>query len=186
MLLPCVFLCFSGSAQIARQLSVSILKESTAFPFTRFLPVHPGGELMLTISRQENQKSISGWNLALGGFHHQKIANAFYLRGEYAYRPIVRSIFTVDLIGYAGYMHTFYPGELYQRNPQNGAFEKIRHAGRPHALAGIGIGLTLVKTKHIQPFIRQEFAIESPFANGIPVMIHSFLKLGLSFSLKPA
>lgn len=183
LLISLLLLGFSSSAQIAKRFSVAVLKESTAFPFTRLLPIHPGGEVVVTIAEHSRQKSISNWNVALGGFHHKNIANAFYLRGEYAYRPIIKSLFTLDMIGYAGYMHTFYPVEIYELNSQSGEFEKITQIGRPHALAGMGIGVTLIKTEKIQPFIRQEFAIESPFANGIPVMIHSFLKLGISFPL---
>jgi len=181
-----IFICFYGSvvqAQTVKGISLSLMKESTAFPFTRFLPVHPGGEIGVTLGEKIREKSITNWNLGIGGFHHKNIANAFYLKGEFQYRPIIKSILTLDMIGNLGYMHTFYPGEVYELNEQTGDFEKITQYGRPHVLAGVGIGVTFIKSKKVHPFIRQELAIESPFANGIPVMIYSFLKLGISYQL---
>ena len=173
----------SSKAQLVERISVAGSKESTAFPFTRISPFHPGGEIVATLSEKIKEKSIISWNLAIGGFHHKKIANAFYLKGEYHYRPIIKSTLTIDIIGNLGYMHTFYPGEVYELNKHTGDFEKITQYGRPHVLVGVGIGLTYIKSKKVHPFIRQELAIESPFANGIPVMIHSFVKLGLSYQL---
>jgi hypothetical protein len=80
-------------------------------------------------------------------------------------------------------MHTFYPGEVYELNENNGEFEKINQKGRPHLLAGVGVGITYLKNKRWQPFIRQDLSIETPFINGIPVMIHSFLKMGINYKL---
>lgn len=170
-------------SQVVKQVSVSVFKESTAFPFTRFFPIHPGGEIGITLVEKTREKSTVNWNLAIGGFHHKNIANAFYLRGEYAWRPIVKSTVTIDFMGNLGYMHTFYPGEVYELNSKNGEFEKIDQIGRPHAIAGVGLGITYIRGKRMHPFLRQEIAVESPFANGIPVMIHSFLKFGVSFQL---
>tara|TARA_R110001599_G_scaffold84130_1_gene226549 strand:+ start:36550 stop:37125 length:576 start_codon:yes stop_codon:yes gene_type:complete len=173
----------SSKAQLIERISLAGSKESTALPFTRSLPIHPGGEIVLTFNEKKREKSITSWNLGIGGFHHKKIANAFYLKGEYHYRPIIKSTLTIDIVGNLGYMHTFYPGEVYELNKHTGDFEKITQYGRPHVLAGVGIGITYIKSENIHPFIRQELAIESPFANGIPVMIHSFVKIGISYQL---
>lgn len=184
LLLIC-FLSFSAiaSAQSVTQISVSLLKESTSFPFTRFYPIHPGGEIGITFMEKKREKSITNFNANVGGFYHKRIQNAFYLRGEYAYRPIIKSLLTIDFIANAGYMHTFYPGEVYELNNDSGEFEKIKQTGRAHFLGGAGIGISYIKGEKIQPFLRQEMTIESPFANGIPIMIHSMLKLGINIQL---
>lgn len=160
-----VILTFSGVnclAQLVKQVSLTVLKESTAFPFTRILPIHPGGEIGLTFKEGKKEKSISNWSLIIGGFHHENIANAFYMKGEYQYRSIITSFLTLDMIGNIGYMHTFYPGDLYELKQETGDFEMITQFGRPHALIGIGVGITLIKNGKVQPFIRQALAIESP------------------------
>lgn len=180
------FFCLSSfvKAQSIKQVSVSVLKESTAFPFTRFFPIHPGVEIGVTLMEKQHEKSIRNFNVNLGGFHHKHIANAFYLKGEYAFRPIIKSLLSIDFIGNAGYMHTFYPSEVYELNTNSGEFEKITQYGRPHFTGGLGLGITYLKGKKIHPFLRQELIIQSPFANGIPVMVHSILKFGINIQLQ--
>lgn len=180
----CLLLCVSlAYSQKVKSISFMVYNESTALPFTRLLPINPGGEIGICLVEKITDKSIINWNLGLGGFYHKNIVNAFYLKGEFQYRPIIKSLFTFDLIGNIGYMHTFYPGEVYELNEKTGDLEKITQFGRPHVLAGLGMGVTYIRSKKVHPFIRQEFLIESPFANGIPAMAHSFLKIGVLCSL---
>ena len=166
--------------QLIKQASLSVVNENIAFPFTTYTPLHPGIEAGLTFWQKEKAHSIQQLNANLGYFFHERIEHAYYLNGTYMYRVKVKGFLSIDLAAFAGYMHTFYPGNLYEINSESGEISRVQQFGRPHAMAGIGLGLTYRNSSRFEPFIRQEMSVETPFANGIPVMIHSFLKLGLN------
>ncbi len=180
LLLFLVLFASAAEAQSPNKITLAAYGESLAFPFTNITPFHPGGEIGITLKEKKRGRTIRNVNTYAGFFHHERVENAIYLRGEYAYRPIIKSAFTVDMLGSLGYMHTFYPGEIYELNEASGDYEKARQSGRSHALASVGLGITYIKGRHVEPFVRQEMAVESPFANGIPVIIHSFLKVGVN------
>lgn len=166
--------------QTIKGVSIAAMNEEISFPFTRFTPIHPGVEVGITFREVEKEKSIRNLNLNVGFYHHEKIENGIYLRGEYQFRPKLGSLLTFDLSGSLGYLHTFFPGEIYEMNESSYEFEKVNQSGRSHLTGALGMGFTLVKTEKIQPFIRQELMVETPFASGVPVIIHSFLKLGVN------
>lgn len=180
MLLACIQ---TSYAQGIKAVSVAVNNESFAFPFTSFSPIHPGVEVGMTFIENHGKNTIKNFNVNLGFYHHERLENAIYLRGEYQFRPTIKSTISIDLIGSLGYMHSFYPGEVYEINDQTGEAEKVSQVGRAHAMAGIGIGVSYIKHKVFEPFIRQEMNINSPFAYRVPVIVHSFLKLGLNIKL---
>lgn len=181
--LLCLWLASAVKAQTIKQLSVAATTESIAFPFTRYLPIHPGAEIGATFKQTDKEKSTRQWNSYLGFFYHERLETGFYLRGEYLHRFNLLKHLGVEALGSLGYLHTFYPNELYVQNEETGKYEKVNQVGRPHALATIGIGLTYTSNSPVEPFIRQETGIETPFGEGFPVIVHSFLKLGLNFKL---
>lgn len=170
-------------AQQKGDLSFSLMDESIAFPLTRLTPLHPGAEIGYTLY-VKGEGNVQTFNIYLGGYHHEQVENGFYLRAEQGHHFRVIDNVTTDLFYGLGYLHTFYPGELYEINPDTGEFEKASQLGRPHVLASVGVGFTWVNDSFIEPFVRQDLTLESPFANGIPVIIHSFLKVGLTFKLQ--
>ena len=169
--------------QSVQTISLSLNHESIAFPFTRFVPVHPGVEIGLTLKEVEKPSSIRNLNINAGFYHHRRLENGLYVRGEYAFRPRVKSFMTIDLLGNLGYLYSFYPGELYEQDPQSGEFEKLPQIGRSHFIGSMGVGATLLSGKKIQPFFRQELVVVTPFANGIPLILHSFFKIGINIQL---
>ncbi len=169
--------------QNIERISVSVINESIAFPFTRFIPVHPGFEVGVTLKETQKEKSIRNLNLSAGYFHHARVESGVFIRGEYLFRPVIKSVMTLDLSTSLGYLHSFYPGELYSLDEESGEFNKIKQWGRPHLIGGLGIGATWIKPEKVKPFVRQEFIVETPFANGVPVIVHSFLKLGVIIKL---
>lgn len=172
-----------GYSQMFEQFSVSFNSEAIGFPFTNYSPIHPGIEITGTIRKNERAKSIRYINVKAGFFHHRRLENAFYLGGEYQYsQTLFKNKVSVDLPVGLGYLHTFYPGELYEQN-ENGEFEAINQWGRSHLYANLGIGLTYLSDNKIQPFVRQELFLETPFANGIPIIPHSLLKIGVQVKL---
>jgi len=183
----CTLLVHSGSqalfGQMNKQLSLTAMNESIAFPFTSYSEFHPGVELGVSIHTSEKEHSIRQLNVYVGWFLHQYIESSFFLRGEYSYKLKLGEAFTAGFYGGAGYMHTFYPGTLYEIDENTGEMIPLSQLGRPRALISAGLQLSYRTAVGIEPFVKQEFSIETPFANGIPLMPHSFLKLGININL---
>ena len=70
--------------QINRQLSITAINESIAFPFTSYSEFHPGLELGISIRSREKEHSIRQLSAYAGWFLHQHIESGFFLRGEYS------------------------------------------------------------------------------------------------------
>ena len=170
-------------AQTVKGVSTAVFNESTAFPFTRFIPIHPGAEIGLTFRNVEKEKSIRQINAYIGGYYHRKLTAGFYLRAEYLHSLVIKEVFAFDFLMGLGYAHTFYPGEIYSQNAETSNFEKVNQKGRPHLILPVGIGISIPNKSKITPFLRQEMMIETPFANGIPVMVHSMLKVGIHIQI---
>lgn len=183
----CTLLAHTGPkaifGKINRQLSLAAINESIAFPFSSYSEFHPGFELGYSIRSNEKEHSIRQLNVYAGWFLHQYVENGFFLRGEYSYKLKLGEAFTAGIYGGAGYLHTFYPGTLYQIDEFTGEINSVRQFGRPRVMISAGLQLSYRSKAGIEPFLKQEFAVESPFANGTPVMPHSFLKLGMNINL---
>jgi len=165
------------------QAAISLNSEAIGLPFTNYSPIHPGMEIVGTLRKNEQDKSIQYLNLKAGFFYHQRLETAIYLGGEYQYsRKLFRQKLSVDLPVGLGYLHSFYPGEIYEQN-ENGDFEVVNQLGRAHVYLNLGVGLTYLSASKVQPFVRQELLLEAPFANGIPAIPHSLLKIGIQINL---
>ncbi len=172
-----------GEAQQLDRFSIAATSEAIGLPFTNYLPYHPGIEFKLGLLLKETRHNIQHFNTTLGMYLHRRLETGIYMGGEYQYTQKLFSqklglTFPVGL----GYSHTFYPGELYQQ-VENGDFEQVFQFGRPHFYVNGGVGLIYLGSKKIQPFIQQIMFVKTPFANGIPVMIHSFLKIGIHIKI---
>ncbi len=183
----CLLLGLAGSrgllAQENKQLSLTVMNESIAFPFTGLVEFHPGFEVGVPLLSNEKGISTSQINAYVGWFLHKHIENSFYLRAEYMHTFKIGSVFRAGMYGGAGYMHAFYHGTLLEIDPESGAISGTRQYGRPRALVSTGIMISAETKKGINPFIKQEFSVETPFANGVPIMPHSFLKLGFTLNI---
>ncbi|MEM6806720.1 MAG: hypothetical protein AAF696_35290 [Bacteroidota bacterium] len=179
-----LFSCLSsGYSQRFKQLSASLNSEAIGLPFSNYSPIHPGIEISGTLKKNDRAKSIRYWHAKAGFFQHERLANAIYLGGEYQYsQKLFKERMSLDLPLGLGYLHTFYPGEIYEQN-EAGDFESINQVGRAHLYLNLGIGLTYLGSSSVQPFIRQELMLQTPFANGIPVIPHSLLKFGIQIKL---
>ncbi len=165
------------------QISVAATTKAIGLPFTNYLPYHPGLELRATLRTKTTNKKTQRYNVNLGAFFHRRLQTGFYIGGEFQYtRKLFRQAIGLDLPIGVGYLHTFYPNELYEQTV-NGDFEVVSQLGRPHAYINLGIGISYLKPKKVQPFIRQELFVQTPFANGIPVVPHSFFKIGINLKL---
>jgi hypothetical protein len=171
------------AAQSNKQISFAFMNENIHYKAKGFNNFNPGAEIGFALKKKDKKYFFNEFNIYVGGFYHKKVETAFYLRGDYAFGIKLQDVLAVDLHGGLGYMHTFYPGHLYEQN-NTGDFKKINQTGRSHAIVNVGIGITVLKTGSIQPFIKYELMGETPFANGIPFVPHTFLKLGIKYNFK--
>lgn len=179
-----ILMCYlNGYTQKIERLSIAATSEAIGLPFTNYLPIHPGFEIKVTLKNKETDKSKHQYNHNLGAFFHSKVENALYFGGEYQYtRKLFNQKLGLDFPVGLGYLHSFYPSELYIQN-DDGSFEKKAQLGRSHLYINLGVGLTYINEGKIEPFIRQELLVETPFGNGIPVIPHSLLKIGVNIKM---
>ncbi|MGD1894410.1 MAG: hypothetical protein ACFB15_27920 [Cyclobacteriaceae bacterium] len=178
-----LYLCLSLSAKAQdpkiKYLSVSVMTESVAFPFTLLSPLHPGIELGITLQEWNRARSSSKLNTYAGYFYHQELDQSYYLRGEYEYAFSIKDAVSVGLPVGLGYMHSFHTGPVYEQR-EDGSFEATTQTGRPHAILNVGLGVSYLQLGSLQPFARYEIMAQSPFEVTVPVVSRSFLKVGVS------
>jgi hypothetical protein len=186
LILPLFLMAFSSAlkGQIPRPnaFSVALFSEATALPFTRLTPLHPGGEIGLHWQRQKESRFPQQIGVYAGGFHHASLASSLYLRADYRWSYQWKQILRAELAPGLGYSHGFYPGELYELN-ETGEYEVVSQKGRPRLLAELGIGSSFFPDAKVSPFVKYRFALQTPFANGIPVFPSSFLQIGATINL---
>ncbi|MEN0048218.1 MAG: hypothetical protein AAF806_14245 [Bacteroidota bacterium] len=176
-------LAVEGHAQQLKQISVAATTEAIGLPFTNYSPYHPGLEVKGIFKQMDKPKSIRYWNANAGFFYHERLATAIYVGGEYQYtQKFFNEKLGFDIPLGLGYLHTFYPSELYEQT-KNGDFETVNQLGRPHLYVNAGFGLSYLGNTRVQPFVRQELLIQTPFANGLPIIPHSMLKIGVHIKL---
>ena len=169
--------------QRIESLSVAVTTEAIGLPFTNYRPLHPGFEIKTTWKTKETDKNIQRYNTNLGAYFHRRVENGIYLGGEYQYtQKLFQQKVGLDFPAGLGYLHSFYPGELYEQD-ENGEFSVVQQGGRPHFYLNLGTGISYLGASRFQPFIRQTVMVETPFANGIPVILHSFLHVGVNIQL---
>ncbi|MEL7533683.1 MAG: hypothetical protein AAFN10_20390 [Bacteroidota bacterium] len=171
-----------GSMQ-AQELRLGFQQESASFPFTRFAELHPGVELSYGFApkpKDETNRSTQWW-ISGGYFYHREVEAAYYLKASYAWQMPLGDIAQLELAPSLGYLHSFYPGNVYEL--QDGEYQAITQYGRPHVMAEVGFTALFLPNSKVRPFVQYRFGIESPFANGIPAFPHSFYQIGLSYNL---
>ena len=110
----CLALILSGAgALFAQQIQLGAMQESTSLPFNRFKEFHPGGEISYLPSPRAGNIFDRQWQFSAGYFFHREVESAFYLKTSHLWLYPVHEVFTVELSGGGGYLHSFYPGNVY-------------------------------------------------------------------------
>lgn len=173
-----------GNTQIVKRISLSLNNESLAIPFTRFLPLHLGTEIGLTFFERGSDKLHHNLSAQVGFFHHKKLETAVYLKA--VYQPIFR---IKEKLGIAvplslGYLHSIPNQTTYQLNTSTGLYEAKASAGNPSMIGGLGIELSYIGWERFRPFIQQETCIRIAPSSVFPLLVHSFVKIGFSYSIR--
>ncbi|MEL6672886.1 MAG: hypothetical protein AAFR61_11865 [Bacteroidota bacterium] len=171
----------AGTVLPAQTWQLALQQESTTIPFTRFRELHPGLEVAYVQPVNKRGNWERSWVVQAGYFYHRSLSSAVYVKGgaQFRYQPI--SVLALDLQPTVGYMHSFFPGNVYEL--EEGNFVGKTQYGRPTALIDVGVGLSFFPESKWSPFIRTRLGVETPFANGIPVFPHTFYQLGLSYRI---
>jgi len=166
----------------------SLFNESTSMPYTRFVttPVHPGIQLGTEFKLREGRGGRMYLGAHGGYFHHDHLAQGFYLGSElgYAYRTAIGTSVGASLG--LGYLRTYVTGPefvfangSYHRRPDTGN-------GRMMPSFSLEIGQHLRK-EHYAPqlFVRYQTWLEYPYSPGfIELMSHTSLHVGYRFLLR--
>ncbi|MEL6589938.1 MAG: hypothetical protein AAFQ68_07660 [Bacteroidota bacterium] len=176
-----ICLLFLLSTSYAQTLRLGGQQESSSLPFTSFAELHPGFELSYGFAPTDKGTRSTQWWISGGYFHHRGLESAAYVKVSYAWQQPVGDVLQLELAPSLGYLHSFYPGNVYEL--RDGEYQAITQYGRPRVMAEVGFTAALWPDKAISPFVQYRFGIESPFANGIPVFPHSFYQIGISYQL---
>jgi len=169
-------------------LKVSFLNETVNIkPGFRFIkqPAHPGILIGTEFILKEKTKSNFHITSNFGFYYHKKFQNSFLLNSEIGYRFNFNFGLNLNSRFGLGYLHTFYPGEVYKLT--NEEFKKITDFGKPHLITSfsIGTGYTFnnLFSKPFEIFCNYQLLLEVPFATkiGMPILPHYIVNLGIKF-----
>ena len=172
----------SVQGQQSRSLSVAFQAESISIPFTRIAPIHPGVEVGVMITETVKAHSKRRWNVYAGWFQHQQIDQNFYLRGEYQFAYSLWETIGIQVPVGLGYLHSFHSEPVYEQLA-DGSFEEKTQWGKARAILNTGVGLSYLKLNSIEPFVKYELMVQSPFVSTVPAGPRTFLKIGANLKI---
>ena len=144
--------CFAGLQSYAQRgpgkeklpLKVMILHETNQLtPGLNFFDqsFHPG--IMVGTEWKLNDHQRRDWFIGanLGGFHHKKLSAGIFANGEIGYRYRFAFGLSAQAQLGLGYLHGFYPGEVYSYDDEAGAFQKTTNTGYSAIMPSVSVGL---------------------------------------------
>lgn len=170
----------------ARPVTISLLNESTAIPFTRFMttPFHPGIQIGTEFNFREMEHFRIFQTVNVSYFYHNHLAQGIGINTEFGYEYRSKSgIAFSSLIG-LGYLHTFSTAAEYKL--LDGIYNNQADRGNARLFPALSLetGYYLKTTQQQSPklFIRYQSWIEYPYSpDFIPLMTHINLHLGVKF-----
>jgi hypothetical protein len=181
-----IILVLSSSMVISQPVSVSLLNESTAIPYTRFIttPIHPGIQFGTETDLKQYTNTRLFFALHIGYYYHKSFAQGIYIKPSLGFEYRHSSGFAVAGSLGLGYLHTFTTQEEYRL--ENGSYIKQKDSGNARIMPSLGLTLNYyLKPDNIQSpkiFFGYESWIEYPFSPGfIPLMTHVTTQLGVQF-----
>lgn len=170
----------------ARPVSVSLINESTAIPFTRFIttPIHPGIQGGTEFNYRERESSRIFQTVNLNYFYHNHLAQGIGLNTEFGYEYRLKSGFAFASLLGLGYLHTFATAEEYDL--KDGTYNNEADNGNARIVPSLSLqtGYFLSKSNVKSPeiFLRYQCWIEYPYSpDFIPLMTHINLHIGVKF-----
>jgi len=173
-------------SQGSRPVSIALLNESTAIPFTRLIttPVHPGIQVGTEADLNQYAHSRVFIALHIGYFYHKSFAQAIYVKPSLGFEYNHASGFGISGSLGLGYLHTFTTQDEYKLI--EGEYTRRADAGNARMMPSLALSLNyrLKPGEVTSPkiFFTYESWVEYPFSPGfIPVMTHLTTQLGVQF-----
>lgn len=170
-------------------INVSLLNESTAIPYTRFitLPVHPGIQVGTECNYRNKEHSRLFQTANICYFYHNYLAQGIGIYSELGYEYRLHSGFAVGGLLGLGYMHTLTTAEEFTFS--NGQYVKKTDKGNarifPSLSADVGYYPKKTEKHSLKLFLRYQSWVEYPYSpDFIPLMTHINLHLGIKFFIK--
>jgi hypothetical protein len=170
----------------SQPVSISLLNESTAIPYTRFIttPIHPGIQFGTEADLKQYTNTRLFVALHIGYYYHNSFAQGLYIKPSLGFEYRHSSGIALSGNFGLGYLHTFTTQQEYKL--ENGSYVKHKDSGNARMMPSLGLTLNYyLKPDNIQSpkiFFGYESWIEYPFSPGfIPLMTHVTTQLGIQF-----
>ena len=142
---------------------------------------HPGAMIGTEWKLNQHPRNDVFLTANLGGYHHRLLSSGIFLSSElgFRYRSSI-GLFAQASVG-AGYLHAFYPGEVYEFDDTEQRFQKATNTGRSSLLipVSLGLGYKLGSDPYApEVLVFYQYAPELPFSLA---GLHQFIGLGMSF-----
>jgi hypothetical protein len=186
-----LFLIISAAApltfcQSERSVSVALINESTAIPFTRFItaPVHPGIQIGTETAIKTYTHTCLFVTLHIGYYYHKSFAQGIYVKPSLGYEYRHKSGIALSGRLGLGYLHTFATQQEYKL--VKGEYERKADAGNARLMPALTVSLDYYfrpgEPNSPKVFFAYESWIEYPFSPGfIPAMTHVTSQIGMQF-----
>ena len=168
-------------------ISISFCDESIQLPSYRLFggEFSPGLQISTRILQTKNPIHKIGFHLNLGGFYKKNVARTFYIGTDFFYRWQPHAKFNIEpSIGVSGNFHQF-PKTIYTLN--NGDPEKVKQGINFNPLPNLGLKIAYnMRSKEKSPFYiftQYKWGMELTFSEAISELPHSFLSLGVDFTI---
>lgn len=170
-------------------INISVLNETTAIPFTRFVtvPIHPGVQLGTEFNYKVKGCTRLFQTANVNYFYHANLNQGVGLFSEIAFEYRMKPGFAFTGLFGIGYMHTFVNKDEFTF--VNGSYEKRTDKGnaRLYPSLSLDVGYYIKRNLSGSPkiFLRYQSWLEYPYSPGfIPVMTHVNLHLGAKIFIK--
>ena len=138
---------------------------------------NPGFNVLIPFQSDSNPEK--DFTLEAGMFHHEQVTNSAFLGINRTFKSFKHGEqLMLDLSWGGGYMHSWYPGELYSQTTEGDLVRK-RQIGRPNIYGSAGLFGKWAFGEAAALTWRQQVLLQTPFANGIPVMLHRLMTIGI-------
>ena len=174
----------NGFLKPDRPLRIIVFHETNQLsPGLRFgdQDLHPGIMVGTEWKLNQNPRADIFLTANLGGYHHRLLSSGVFVNSEIGYRyRSSMGIFAQASLG-LGYLHVFYPGEVYEFDESANRFQPATNDGHPALLASLGLALGYkigTTPKAPELFISYQYAPELPFSL---TGLHQLLGVGVTF-----
>lgn len=186
MFLPCMLFA-QGKEWLP--VSVSVFNESTAVPFTRFIPtpIHPGVQVGVSRQWNESQKHYIYQTANVSYFYHRHLYQAVTLSTEFGYDYRFPFGLNLKALLGAGYMMTMNTQEVYEFKNGNYTATNNSFMSKLQATLSLGAGYRIHKKRDGSPeiFFLYQAGVIYPFsADFIPIMAQANVHLGVKIPIR--